>query len=101
MRGFVPNCHGGSTGWHLGKAPIARDCGSTATGRKLQAGAAGVPLKFAHSLLTADFRVAMFNTIGIGRSAVRFATLRLKTRTDFREPVCGVAREKRPRLFSI
>jgi hypothetical protein len=48
-----------------------------------------------------DFRVAISDTIGIGRSTVRFATLRLKTRTDFRKPVCGVAREKRPRLFFI
>jgi cold shock protein len=50
-------------------------------------------LKIARGLLTGDFHVAIFDTIGIGRSAVRFATLRLKTRTDFRKPVCGVARE--------
>jgi hypothetical protein len=58
-------------------------------------------LKFARGLLTGDFHVAISDTIGIGRSTVRFATLRLKTRTDYRKPVCGVAREKRPRRFCI
>ena len=80
---------------------IASDCGSAATGRKLRTGTRVEVLKFARGLLTGDFHVAISDTIGIGRSTVRFATLRFKTRTDFRKPVCGVAREKRPRLFCI
>ena len=80
---------------------IASDCGSAATGRKLRTGTPVGLLKFARGLLTGDFHVAISDTIGIGRSTVRFATLRFKTRTDFRKPVCGVAREKRPRLFCI
>src|SRR5205085_3932620 len=78
---------------------IASDCGSAATGRKLRTSTPIGLLKFARDLLTGDFHVAISDTIGIGRSTVRFATLRLKTRTDFRKPVCGVAREKRSRFF--
>ncbi|MGY3466882.1 hypothetical protein ACVW0I_003753 [Bradyrhizobium sp. LM6.11] len=49
---------------------------------------------------------ARFSCCNIGhnrnwRSAVRFATLRFKTRTDFRKPVCGVAREKSGRVFFV
>src|SRR5438445_5576617 len=91
VRRFVLNCHEGSTGWHAMAEAIAPDCGSAATGRKLQKGAPGPVLKFARGLLTRDFHVAISDTIGNWRSAVRFATFRLKTRTDFRKPVCGVA----------
>ncbi|WP_165637153.1 hypothetical protein [Bradyrhizobium shewense] len=101
MRRFVLNCHVASIGCSAETGAIALDCGSAATGRKLQNGTIRPPLKFTRGLLTGDFHVAMLDTIGIGRSAVRFATLRFKTRTDSRKPVCGVAREKRPRLFYI
>jgi hypothetical protein len=101
MRRFVLNCPRGSIGPDLIAKAIALDCGSPATGRKLQMTTPGPDLKFARGLLTGDFHVAISDTIGIGRSTVRFATLRLKTRTDYRKPVCGVAREKRPRRFCI
>ena len=54
---------------------IASDCGSAATGRKLRTGTPVGLLKFARGLLTGDFHVAISDTIGIGRSTVRFATL--------------------------
>ncbi|MEH2690123.1 hypothetical protein DXU04_35250 [Bradyrhizobium diazoefficiens] len=66
MLRFAPNCYGGSTGWRLETGVIAPDCGSADTGRKLQTGTPGPALKFAHGLLTRDFRVAISDTIGIG-----------------------------------
>jgi hypothetical protein len=78
MRRFVPNCHGGSTVRHVITAAFAPDCASAATGRKLHVDVPGPILKSARGLLTRDFHVAISDTIGIGRSAVRFATLRLE-----------------------
>jgi hypothetical protein len=81
---------------------ITACCGSAATGRKLCWRASYWVLNFARCLLAGGFHVAISGTIGFGRSTVRFATLRLKTRTDFRKPVCGVARAKAwPRLFYV
>src|SRR5512142_564491 len=54
------------------------DCASAATGRKSRAVIPAPILKSARGLLTRVFHVAMLDTIGIGRSAVRFATLRLE-----------------------
>jgi CspA family cold shock protein len=73
----VLNCPRGSIGPDLIAKAIALDCGSPATGRKLQMTAPGPDLKFARGLLTGDFHVAISDTIGIGRSTVRFATLRM------------------------
>jgi hypothetical protein len=66
VRRFVLNCHGGSTGWHAIVEAIAPDCGSAATGGKLQSCSPGPVLKFARGLLTRDFHVAISDTIGIG-----------------------------------
>jgi hypothetical protein len=74
----VLNCHRGSTGGHAIAEAFAPDCGSAATGRKLRVEAPGPLLKSARGLLTGDFHVAISDTIGIGRSTVRFATLTLK-----------------------
>jgi hypothetical protein len=65
-------------GWRTMAEAIALDCGSDATGGKLQAATPDQVLKSACGLLTRDFHVAILDTIGIGRSAVRFATMRLE-----------------------
>ncbi|WP_181770216.1 hypothetical protein [Bradyrhizobium sp. UNPF46] len=101
LRRFVLNCHGASIGWSAETGVIALDCGSTATGRKLQTNASASVLKFKRSLLTGEFHVAILATIGIGRSTVRFATLSLKTRTDFGSPFVAWHAKKRPRRFYI
>ena len=74
VRRFVLNCHEGSTVWQVIAWAIAPDCGSAATGRKLQRDIFDAVLKLAYGLLARDFRVGISHTIGIGRSAVRFAT---------------------------
>ncbi|WP_164718697.1 MULTISPECIES: hypothetical protein [Bradyrhizobium] len=96
---FGPNCHGGSTAWHAVAVPIALGCGSAATGRKKQTMVPGPVLKSARGLLTRDFHVAISDTIGIGRSAVRFVTLRLEQTSG--SPFVAWHAKRRPRLFSI
>jgi hypothetical protein len=56
-------------------------------------------LKAVRRLLTREFHVAILDTIGIGRSAVRFATLRLEQTTG--SPFVAWHAKLRPRLFCI
>jgi hypothetical protein len=65
------------------------------------AGARRWALNFAPCLLAGGFHVAISGTIGFGRSTVRFATLRLKTRTDFRKPFVAWHAQKRGRVFFL
>jgi hypothetical protein len=55
-------------------------------------------------LLTRNFRVAITGTIGLGRSTVRFVTLKSKNRNLIRLPEAGLwrgTREAWPRLFYV
>ncbi|MDF0580920.1 hypothetical protein [Bradyrhizobium yuanmingense] len=77
------------------------DCGSAATGGKLALDGTRLGLEIRARL--ASRRISCCNNVH-NRNwpfAVRFATLRLKTRTDFREPFVAWHAKKRPRRFYI